>query len=59
MMRIDPVNPVVHQSIKRYLTKDYFGNEVFYDYDNCKYVIGRDEDTPDTIKLGFSSNCHA
>lgn len=37
MMKISPENPVVHQSIKRYLTKDTFGVETFYDYDNCDY----------------------
>jgi len=37
MMKISPVNPVVHQSIKRYLIKDTFGIETFFDYDNCSY----------------------
>jgi len=57
-MNISPVNPVVHQSIKRYLTKDQFGVEQFYDYDNCFYMIDRSEDSPDVLKFGFSCNSY-
>lgn len=56
-MKIDPSNPVVHQSIKRYLTKDTFGDETFYDYDKCDYVLSRTDDAPDLLKFGFSCNC--
>jgi len=57
MMKISPVNPVVHQSIKRYLTRDLYSHETFYDYDNCCYFIYREEANPDVIKFGFASNC--
>jgi len=49
---------VVHQSIKRYLTKDQMGSETFYDYDNCEYIILRQDNEPDTLKFGFSCNCY-
>jgi hypothetical protein len=57
MMKISPVNPVVHQSIKRYLVKDTFGDETFYDYDKCDYVLSRSDENPDLLKFGFSCNC--
>lgn len=56
-MRISPVNPVVHQSIKRYLTKDAFSTESFYDYDQCEYIIQRTQEEPNVLKFGFNSNC--
>jgi hypothetical protein len=57
MMKISPVNPVVHKCIKTYLTKDQFGSTHFYDYDNCEYYIIRETANPDVIKFGFSCNC--
>lgn len=56
-MKISPVNPVVKQSIKRYLTKDTFSSESFFDYDQCEYVIQRLSDEPDVLKFGFNSLC--
>ena len=56
-MKISPINPVVHKSIKNFLTKDSIGLETFYDYDNVEYVIQKDEEDPDTLKFGFTCNC--
>lgn len=33
------------------------GLETFYDYDNCEYVMQKNEDDPETLKFGFSCNC--
>ena len=38
--------------------RDKFGEETFYDYDNCDYVISRDEATPEFLKFGFNCNCY-
>lgn len=37
---------------------DKFGQDTFYDYDNCMYTIAREEDEPETLKLAFSCNCY-
>lgn len=56
MMKIDPKNPVIHQSIKNYLIKDKDETvETFYDYDNCRYEISK---AGNFLLFGFSSNCH-
>ena len=34
------------------------GSETFYDYDNCEYIILRQDNDPDTLKFGFSCNCY-
>ena len=34
------------------------GSETFYDYDNCEYIILRQDSEPDTLKFGFSCNCY-
>lgn len=59
MMKIDPVNPVIHQSLKNYLIKsEKFGQDTFYDYDNCQYTLAREEEEPEVLKMGFSCNCY-
>jgi hypothetical protein len=42
MMKISPVNPVVQDSIKKYLTKDKYGSANFFDYDKCYFQLYRD-----------------
>ena len=34
------------------------GSGTFYDYDNCEYIILRQDNDPDTLKFGFSCNCY-
>ena len=59
MMKISPVNPVVHQAIKKHLIKDTEEiAETFYDYDNSEYALQRSGDNPDVIKFGFSCQCY-
>lgn len=57
MMKISPVNPVVHDSIKKYLTKDKFGTANFFDYDRCQYGLFRSPDEPEVLKFGFNCLC--
>ena len=33
------------------------GLETFYDYDNCEYIVEKNDSDPDTLKFGFSCNC--
>lgn len=40
------------------MSREHNTNEIFFDYDNCKYVIYKDDETPDYYRLGFSCNCY-
>lgn len=38
--------------------RDSFGEETFYDYDKCEYVLNRVDTNPDVLKFGFSCMCY-
>ena len=37
--------------------RDHTGEEVFFDYDRCEYVLQRTEDNPNVLLFGFSCMC--